>query len=116
MSKSPITCHVLDSTTGKPAAAVQVELFLMGGSAEFSSLAQGQTDNDGRCSTLLEPATKLASGIYKMKFGTGEYFKASSKPTFYPYVEIIFNYEDPSSHYHIPLLLSQFSYTTYRGS
>ena len=47
-----------------------------------------QTDDDGRCSTLLEPATKLEPGIYKMKFGTGEYFKASSKPTFYPYVEV----------------------------
>jgi hypothetical protein len=47
-----------------------------------------QTDNDGRCSTLLEPATKLEPGIYKMKFGTGEYFKASSNPTFYPYVEV----------------------------
>ncbi|OWZ77463.1 hydroxyisourate hydrolase [Cryptococcus neoformans Tu401-1] len=122
MSRSPITCHVLDSSQGKPASGVKVSLQILraelSGSNEAKDkiLAEGTTDTDGRCSTLLSPNEKLSSGIYKMVFFTGDYFKATGTETFYPVVEITFNYADPSQHYHIPLLLSPFSYTTYRGS
>ncbi|ODN91472.1 hydroxyisourate hydrolase [Cryptococcus wingfieldii CBS 7118] len=130
MSKSPITCHghgayllntVLDASQGKPAAGVEVRLELVslsGESTESSAkvLSSGATNSDGRCSDLLSSETKLQAGVYKMVFVTGPYFKATETKTFYPFVEITFNYEDPSQHYHIPLLLSPFSYTTYRGS
>ncbi|PWN34801.1 Hydroxyisourate hydrolase [Meira miltonrushii] len=119
MSKSPITCHVLDSTLGKPASGVAVSLETLSGasSGQASVLAKGQTDNDGRCTTLLDPSTKLNGGIYRMTFETGSYFAKDNRPTFYPRVEILFTLPDPPDpHYHIPLLLSPFSYTTYRGS
>ncbi|UZJ53287.1 hypothetical protein CBS101457_002607 [Exobasidium rhododendri] len=116
MSKSPITCHVLDSTLGRPAQGVGVVLQLLGGK-EVKVLAQGQTDNDGRCLALLDPSTKLAGGIYRMVFEVGPYFAKDNRSTFYPQVEIIFNVpKSPDPHYHIPLLLSPYSYTTYRGS
>ncbi|GHJ88419.1 hypothetical protein NliqN6_4821 [Naganishia liquefaciens] len=107
MSKSPITCHVLDSSKGKPAQGVPVHLDALQGTA-FTSLAQGETDADGRCTTLLDPARKLAPG--------GAYFARQGTETFYPTVQIIFDYAKPEEHYHIPLLLSPYSYTTYRGS
>ncbi|KIR58198.1 hydroxyisourate hydrolase [Cryptococcus bacillisporus CA1873] len=113
---------VLDSSQGKPASGVKVSLQILKaevlGSSEVTGkmLAEGTTDTDGRCSTLLPPNEKLSPGIYKMVFFTGDYFEAMGTETFYPVVEITFNYADPSQHYHIPLLLSAFSYTTYRGS
>ncbi|KAL0247615.1 hydroxyisourate hydrolase [Cryptococcus tetragattii IND107] len=122
MSRSPITCHVLDSSQGKPASGVKISLQILKaevlGSSEVTGkmLAEGITDTDGRCSTLLPPNEELSPGIYKMVFFTGDYFEAKGTETFYPVVEITFNYADPSQHYHIPLLLSPFSYTTYRGS
>ncbi|KIO26543.1 hypothetical protein M407DRAFT_243663 [Tulasnella calospora MUT 4182] len=116
-TRSPITCHVLDAALGRPAAnvAVRLEQLQEGGSA-FSVLANGVTDSDGRCSNLLDSSLRLSTGVYKMIFETGPYFAASNTQTFYPFVEITFNLSDPSQHYHIPLLLSPWSYTTYRGS
>ncbi|PWZ00484.1 Hydroxyisourate hydrolase [Testicularia cyperi] len=122
MSKSPITCHVLDSTLGKPAANVQVKLeSLSASSGQFETLATGATNQDGRCPDLLTGQSSKdvlrSKGIYKMTFYTGDYFGRASRPTFYPQVEIMFQLSDsPDAHYHIPLLLSPFSYTTYRGS
>ncbi|KAL7416932.1 hypothetical protein BDY24DRAFT_207840 [Mrakia frigida] len=117
MSKSPITCHVLDSTIGKPASGVPVVLEQLSGDGKFVVLASGSTDSNGRLSDLLPPsASPLPVGIYKMNFETGLYFTEKGMATFYPKVEILFNYENPEEHYHIPLLLSPHSYTTYRGS
>ncbi|KAK0537128.1 hypothetical protein OC842_001741 [Tilletia horrida] len=81
-------------------------------------LAHGETNDDGRCTTLLEPGTALIGGAtYRMRFETGAYFRAKGVDAFYPYVEIPFTLsEPPAKHYHIPLLLAPFSYTTYRGS
>ncbi|KIM31891.1 hypothetical protein M408DRAFT_21091 [Serendipita vermifera MAFF 305830] len=115
-TKAPVTCHVLDTQTGKPAANVQVTLSKMDNTgASFSSLAQGITDADGRCTNIMEPQA-LPVGTYKMTFATKPYFEASNRETFFPFVEIIFDLKYPEQHYHIPLLLSAFSYTTYRGS
>ncbi|CBQ72002.1 conserved hypothetical protein [Sporisorium reilianum SRZ2] len=122
MSKSPITCHVLDSTLGKPAANVRVQLEALSPlNAQFHILATGATNSDGRCPDLLAGhASKdvlVPKGVFKMTFFTGEYFAKAGRATFYPQVEILFQLtETPDAHYHIPLLLSPFSYTTYRGS
>ncbi|PWN50583.1 Hydroxyisourate hydrolase [Violaceomyces palustris] len=119
-TKSPITCHVLDSTRGKPAQGVKVKLEYLSSSSSpsLTFLAQGETDSDGRCLTLLNPQDhQLVGGIYRMTFHTGDYFESQGRETFYPFVEIHFKLsESPDPHYHIPLLLSPFSYTTYRGS
>ncbi|KAJ9478141.1 5-hydroxyisourate hydrolase [Pseudozyma hubeiensis] len=122
MSKSPITCHVLDSTLGKPAANVRVQLEALSPlNSSFHILATGATNSDGRCPDLLAgreaKEVLVAKGVYKMIFYTGEYFEKAGRNTFYPQVEILFQLtEAPDAHYHIPLLLSPFSYTTYRGS
>ncbi|GMK54311.1 hypothetical protein CspeluHIS016_0108970 [Cutaneotrichosporon spelunceum] len=115
MSKSPITCHILDSSVGKPAPGVKVELSQLNG-VQVQVIASGNTDDDGRVTNLLPPTAQLQAGVYKMRFEVGEYFQSRGVPTFYPFVEITFNYANPSQHYHIPLLLSPFSYSTYRGS
>ncbi|WVF65689.1 hydroxyisourate hydrolase [Kwoniella sp. CBS 6097] len=124
MSKSPITCHVLDASLGKPASGVKVALDVLSYTQATEgqsgpapkALASGVTNADGRCSDLLGPETRLSPGIYKMTFHSAEYFESSGKETFYPLVEITFSYSNPDQHYHIPLLISPFSYTTYRGS
>ncbi|CAG7853962.1 5-hydroxyisourate hydrolase {ECO:0000256/RuleBase:RU361270} Short=HIU hydrolase {ECO:0000256/RuleBase:RU361270}; Short=HIUHase {ECO:0000256/RuleBase:RU361270}; {ECO:0000256/RuleBase:RU361270} [Serendipita indica DSM 11827] len=115
-ARSPVTCHILDTQFGKPAANVAVTLFrLEGGGSSFNSLAESVTDADGRCTTLLPPQTLMA-GTYKMHFATKSYFESTGRETFFPFVEIVFDLKNPDQHYHIPLLLSAFSYTTYRGS
>ncbi|KAF7303240.1 Hydroxyisourate hydrolase [Mycena kentingensis (nom. inval.)] len=116
MSKSPITCHVLDSSIGKPAAGVTIQLKRMNADGEsFASLAAGETNTDGRCTDLLPPQP-LPAGTYKIVFRPKEYFAATDRKCFYPLVEIAFDLDNPEEHYHIPLLISPFSYTTYRGS
>ncbi|PCH34049.1 transthyretin [Wolfiporia cocos MD-104 SS10] len=130
MSKSPITCHVLDSSVGKPAAGVEVTVqeyhALAAAAAVFEPLAEGVTDSDGRCMQLWPKATeqksaeerkKLKAGtLYKVVFKTKDYFESTGHKCFYPWVEITFEVSDPDEHYHIPLLISPYSYTTYRGS
>ncbi|KAF8585132.1 Hydroxyisourate hydrolase [Ramaria rubella] len=117
--RSPITCHVLDSSLGKPASKVQV-IIQKGeghvGEILYHDLANGSTDSDGRCSTLLEPGSVLSAGIYKIIFKTQEYFSLTERSCFYPFVEISFNLSTPNEHHHIPLLISPYSYTTYRGN
>jgi len=126
MSKSPITCHVLDSSTGKPAQGVEIRLqqFEAASTSDgpdiFSPLARGVTNSDGRCLDLLPgdttEAKNLSAGTYKIVFKTKEYFESTGRKCFYPWVEITFELEQPDEHYHIPLLISPFSFTTYRGS
>ncbi|KAF9358293.1 hypothetical protein BGX26_002092 [Mortierella sp. AD094] len=119
--RSPITCHVLDSSCGKPGSNVPVKLEMLNTAANnsWASVAYGLTDSDGRVGTLLDPSHELVAGIYRMTFQTAEYW-ASKGVTgyFYPYVQIIFEVAAGAEkqHYHIPLLLSPYSYTTYRGS
>ncbi|GLB35895.1 putative transthyretin family. 5-hydroxyisourate hydrolase subfamily protein [Lyophyllum shimeji] len=131
-AKSPITCHVLDSSTGKPAPRVLVRLQQLERSDDdnapdiFQPLAKGYTDLDGRCLDLLPPAgseeekkekTALQAGqTYKLVFKTKEYFEATDRTSFYPWVEITFTIANPDEHYHVPLLISPYSFTTYRGS
>jgi len=131
MSKSPITCHVLDASTGKPAEGVlirlqQLEVSQNDGPEIFHPVAKGYTNKDGRCLDLLPPAgseraqkekTELVMGqTYKVVFRTKEYFDHTNRKSFYPWVEVTFVIEDPQQHYHIPLLISPYAFSTYRGS
>ena len=111
---SQITTHILDTTKGKPATGITIILY-RGENDEWTELARGLTDTDGRIRDLLKPNEGLPHGIYKLRFETKDYFDKNSIATFYPYVEIIFDILT-DEHYHIPLLLTPFGYSTYRGS
>jgi 5-hydroxyisourate hydrolase len=111
---SQITSHVLDTTKGKPATEITAVLY-RGENDEWTEIARGKTNNDGRITDLLKKEELLQSGIYKIRFETKDYFDKDRIPTFYPYVEIVFDIQS-TEHYHIPLLLNPFGYSTYRGS
>ncbi len=112
---SPITTHVLDTARGCPAERVPITLERRGTADQFEPLAQGTTDSDGRLRTLL-PDGALVTGIYRLRFDTGGYFGRLGSETFYPCVEVQFEIRNPAQHYHVPLLISPFGYSTYRGS
>lgn len=112
---SPITTHVLDTSRGRPAEGIKVQLETMQGEKWFD-LARGATNKDGRVADLLDPALPLAKGIYRLTFDTRGYFAGLGVDTFFPYVTITFEIHEPAQHYHVPLLLSPFGYSTYRGS
>ncbi|KAH8835501.1 hypothetical protein DL96DRAFT_1702479 [Flagelloscypha sp. PMI_526] len=131
MAKSPITCHILDSSLGRPAEGVQIRLQSFypasepNGAEMFLPLAEGVTNADGRCLDLLPPRgseeakvedAELKPGTYKIVFKTKPYFEATGRESFYPWVEVSFTITNPAEHYHIPLLISPFAFTTYRGS
>jgi 5-hydroxyisourate hydrolase len=107
---SQVTTHVLDAALGQPAADVPVVL-LTGSGVE---IAVGSTDSDGRVTDL--GPERLETGTYRLSFATGEYFARTSRQTFYPVVSIDFTVVDSEQHYHVPLLISPFAYSTYRGS
>lgn len=142
-SRHPITCHILDTTRGKPAADVECSLFRLGGLGDDGSssgysiieepikLGTAVTDGDGRIARWSISSTDASSktdldlvpGVYKIRFETSEYFKreagdsTTAGRTFFPFIEIMFIVENPpDKHYHVPLLLSNYSYSTYRGS
>ncbi len=111
---SPITTHILDLSLGKPAAGVAVTLSRLDG-ATWTELGSGLTDPDGRLRDLIPDAT-LTPGDYRLDFATAAYLTAVSHTVFYPTVVLHFRVDDPTAHYHVPLLLSPFGYSTYRGS
>lgn len=112
---SQITTHVLDTTFGKPAQEVSIILEQFTLSGAWKQLGSGKTNADGRLPNLLAPGIIVEPGIYRLIFNTGSYFKERSIKGFYPEVTIAFEITD-SSHYHVPLLLNPFGYSTYRGS
>ena len=108
-----ITTHILDTALGKPAAGVAVVLEKRDG-AEWRAIGKGQTDADGRLRTLT-PDGPVDAGTYRLTFETGNYFRKLGISSFYPSILIAFETKgDP--HYHVPLLVSPYGYTTYRGS
>jgi len=114
--KSPITTHVLDTSRGLPAVNLAVRLEMQSEKGDWQLLAENRTNQDGRCSDLLPASAPLATGLYRLTFATGNYFQALALPSFYPYVTIVFEIVASAQHYHVPLLLSPFGYSTYRGS
>ena len=110
---SPITTHVLDTAAGRPARGVPVTLEFFADGA-WTTLGSGVTNADGRLPGLLPDMHVLQPGTYRLTFDTAVYF--AGQASFYPYVQITFNLADASQHYHVPLLLSPFGYSTYRGS
>jgi len=112
---SPITSHVLDLVLGRPARDLAVRLDVLESSGAWTTLAERHTNEDGRVPALL-PAGALEARTYRMTFDTGAYLDAAKRAVFYPRVEIIFRVDAPAEHHHIPLLLSTFGYSTYRGS
>ena len=111
---SGITTHVLDTGRGRPAAGVQVSLEREDAPGVWASIGSGTTDADGRVKGLL--STVPGAGTFRLTFETGAYFAAAGVPSFYPRVVITFSTTDADEHYHVPLLLSAFAYSTYRGS
>ena len=106
-----LSTHVLDATAGVPAAGVpvRVESSIDG---TWQPLASGETDGDGRVRDLGEPGV----GVHRITFDTGEYFRRIDVRGFYPEVAITFEVIDAAAHHHVPLLLSPFAFSTYRGS
>lgn len=114
--KSPITSHVLDMMRGKPATGVPAVLEMRNPNGEWTKIGGGMTDAEGRIGNLLPDDHRLRTGSYRLTFDTATYYAVSGQPTFYPYVQIVFEVHDANQHYHVPLLLSPFGYSTYRGS
>ncbi|MFJ3958212.1 hydroxyisourate hydrolase [Arthrobacter sp. NPDC090010] len=113
MSVSQITTHILDTGSGRPAADVPVVLSVNNDGA-WSEVARGVTDADGRIKNLGPEA--VAGGTYKLTFATGQYYAGAGQDTFFPEVDLTFSVADTGEHYHVPLLLSPFAFSTYRGS
>ena len=113
---SPITTHVLDTTQGCPGANIRVRLEQQKTDGSWLDVCSGTTDRDGRILDLLAEEDMLGAGIYQMIFVTAPYFEKQGISFFYPEIEIRFFLSQPEQHYHIPLLLSPFGYSTYRGS
>jgi 5-hydroxyisourate hydrolase len=113
---SPITTHILDTSRGLPAASVRVILDRQTGLESWTEVASGATNADGRIADLLPDAANFTQGIYRLRFATAAYFHSLGAPCFFPEVQILFQVDDPRGHVHVPLLLSPYGYTTYRGS
>jgi 5-hydroxyisourate hydrolase len=112
---SGISTHILDLALGRPASGVTVRLETEENGV-WKELSRGETDADGRIRSALPSATTLSAGRYRFGFETGAYFRSQGSNCFHPYIEITFEVVDPAQNYHVPLLISPYSYSTYRGS
>ena len=112
---STISTHVLDTARGRPAAGVRVRLEAAGADG-WDSVGATITDDDGRASDLIGGDVRVEPGVYRLIFDTGTWFAERGVPSFHPHVTVAFEVADSDDHYHVPLLLSPFGYSTYRGS
>ena len=110
-----ISTHVLDTSIGRPAAGIRVQLEWRDGD-DWRVVASGEANGDGRVPNLLPEGASIAPGEFRLTFDTRRYFAESSTATLYPAISIVFEVAAGQTHYHVPLLLSPFGYTTYRGS
>jgi len=110
-----MSTHVLDISIGRPAAAVAVRLRRHEGDA-WVEIFRGTTNDDGRVASLLPEGIMAGAGAYQLTFDVGAYFTARGSESFYSQVAIDFVIRDAASHYHVPLLVSPYGYSTYRGS
>jgi len=111
---SQLTTHILDTSKGKPAPGIHV-ILCQHKKEVWIEVTKGTTDNDGRIPDLLKKGTVMELGTYKLRFETQSYFAKQSIETFYPFIEITFQVTT-EDHYHVPLLLNPFGFSTYRGS
>lgn len=112
---SGITTHILDTSAGRPASGVPVTLAASDGAGAWEETAGARTDDDGRA-RLLGPDERPAAGDYRLTFEVAGYLGERVAEVFYPRVEVHFTLAHPDQHYHVPLLLSPYGYSTYRGS
>ena len=110
-----ISTHVLDTSSGTPGRGISAVLRFQTAPGAWKDIASGITNDDGRIPGLIPEGSVLTPGIYRMVFESGPYFQKQGKNSFYPYVMVHFEIKE-ESHYHVPLLLSPFGYSTYRGS
>lgn len=110
-----ISTHVLDNSRGRPGSGVAVTLELKTATG-WQIRGGGATNDDGRIVSLLSEEEELAKGTYRVTFDTGSYYRLKGQEGFYPQVIVVFEVAGADEHYHIPLLLNAFGYTTYRGS
>ena len=113
---SAISTHVLDLAHGRPAASVPVRLEVHQAAQGWVRLAEGLTDSHGRAKDLVPEGARLDEGVYRLTFLTGNYYSQHSVRCFHPEVSIVFQVHDGRQRYHVPLLLSPWGYSTYRGS
>lgn len=114
--KIGISTHVLDVARGKPAAGVPVQLERWLAPESWKRIGAGLTDRDGRCEGFLPAGGDLAPGTYRLTFNTATYHSELGVKALHPVVQITFLVRDGETHFHLPLLLSPYGYTTYRGS
>ncbi len=112
---SGITTHVLDTSRGRPASGVPVLLEIREDDG-WKEIGRSHTDEDGRARQLLPAGSALTPGIYRLTFGIETYFREQEIEGFYPEASIVFHVRDAHQHHHVPLLLSPYGYSTYRGS
>lgn len=111
-----ITTHVLDTSRGRPASGVPIILEIQSAEHAWQLIGKGQTDADGRLRELVPQGHILTEGVYRLTFDTRAYFASQGIESFYPEVLVVFSMHDAGQHYHVPLLLSPYGYSTYRGS
>jgi len=110
-----ITSHILDTSRGQPAQGVLITLLQQRGD-DWVVLGSASTNDDGRVSDFIGSDNVLAAGVYKLNFATSDYYKRLKTESFYPYADVAFTISGDGQHYHVPLLLNPFGYSTYRGS
>ena len=114
-AQNPLSVHVLNLQDGLPSSEVKVSLEEQK-NGKWVQLSQATTNEQGRIPALYPEGKKLEKGMYKVTFKTGDWFKAHKQKTFFPEVPVIFEVDGSVEHYHIPLLLSPYGYSTYRGN
>lgn len=112
---SQITTHILDIAAGSPAQNVPISLHAQEGEG-WREVGAGRTNEDGRIPDLCAAGEVLPAGTYRMHFDTAAYFESRGDAVFYPWADVVFSIGGDGQHYHIPLLLSPYGYSTYRGS
>ncbi|WP_068312646.1 hydroxyisourate hydrolase [Polycladidibacter hongkongensis] len=111
-----ISTHILLAAAGQPAAGVAVQLWHLSEGGSWVQVSEALSNADGRCDAPLRSGTPMPCGIYELRFAIGTFFSARGQESFYQDVPVRFSVTDGSANYHVPLLISPFSYTTYRGS
>lgn len=115
---NPISVHVLDLQTGQPSPGIRVDLERRLPSGDWSAIGSARTDDQGRVRALVPETAraKWAAGDYRVVFRTGEFYASRQQASFFPEIPVVFRIEDAQQHYHVPLLLSPFGFSTYRGN